>query len=164
MIDQKSAVQLLSYQLNYAMGHYNPADTSAQASSAMDHVVRQVPLDVELLQANAYDYGFLLSMYLQAGLYAPLTRNKSQAEVASLLPQLPLLADRIGRSIRPSFPGYSPVSARQKSIRITASGDHSRHGFATSLPQEGRRLCTLRTDDQSAICQMASSAARPGRT
>jgi thiol-disulfide isomerase/thioredoxin len=161
LIDQKSAMQLLSYQLNYAMANYNPTDTSAQASSAMDQLVRQVPLDAELLQANTYEYGFLLSMYLQAGVYAPLTRNKSQAEVTALLPQLPLLADR--QIDQAKYPPAVRLFLRAKNL------SESLHQGIT--PATDSLLASLRKEDGYALYEPTISqqyakwqALLPGQT
>ena len=94
LLRQKSVLQLLSFKLNYTMAQYNPADSSSQALPALQKLVDEVPFDDRLLEANVYEYGFVLSMYLQAGLYAPLVAGKSKAQIMALQQQLPLLADQ----------------------------------------------------------------------
>lgn len=114
LLEQRSAMQLLSYKLNYAMAHYNPSDTSAQARPAFEQVVREVPFDAGLLGANMYEYGMVLTMYVQAGIYAPLVTGKTQGEMTAIQSQLPVLADQ--RISQTNYPDAVRLFLRAKNL------------------------------------------------
>lgn len=114
LLQQKNVMQLLSFKLNYAMAQYNPTDSRSQAVTALQKAVNEVPFDSRLLGANLYEYGFVLSMYVQAGLYAPLVAGKSKAEMTAVQQQLPLLADQ--QIIRAKYPAAIRTFLRAKNL------------------------------------------------
>lgn len=120
LLEQKSALQLLTYRLNYAMAQYNPNDTTMKELPDLKSAVSEVPFDPRLLAANVYEYGWALSMYLQAGLYAPLVMGKSEAARAAIQQKFPLLADQ--QIIRNNYPATIRTFLRARNLYETLRG------------------------------------------
>ncbi|MVM35719.1 redoxin family protein [Spirosoma sp. HMF4905] len=114
LLMQRNAVQLLTYKLNYCMSRFGSDELPANVPPTLKNVVSELPFDSSLLEANTYEYGFLLAMYEQLGLYAPLFAGKSKDERMSIQDQLPQLADQ-QISLR-SYPASIRTFLRAKNI------------------------------------------------
>ena len=114
LLQARNNMRLLSYKLNYALAQYDPNDPSAELLPPLKNATNEVPFESRFLDANMVDYAFVLTFYTQTGLYAPLSKSKTKAELISLQEQLPVLVDQ--QITQKNFPALVRTFLRSKNL------------------------------------------------